>query len=55
MCNKRQKEHPEKIPRKEYKVINPIGEIFVITKNISLNDFCLKHNLSKSALQKNSL
>jgi hypothetical protein len=51
-AKKRLKEHPEKIPRKEYKVINPIGEIFIITKNISLNDFCLKHNLSQSTLRK---
>lgn len=51
-AKKRLREHPEKIPRKQYKVINPVGEIFIITKNISLNDFCLKYNLSKSALQK---
>jgi len=51
-AKKRLKEHPEKIPRKEYKIINPTGEIFIIKKNISLNDFCLKYNLSKSALQK---
>jgi len=48
----RLKQNPEKIPRKEYKLIDPYGNIHVVTKKISLNYFCKQHNLSKSALQK---